>query len=97
MTESGDISKRGSSGRKKLKKRKIASDDEESTPVEIKKDNLADDQADFEEDKDDLEDNEKDDLINKNMSIEELEAKMRAIEAKIQNKSKGKPGAKKRD
>ena len=31
------------------------------------------------------------------MSIEELEAKMRAIEAKIQNKSKGKPGAKKRD
>ena len=93
MVEAG-LEKRGS-GRKKLKKRKIASDDEE--PSETKQDKLINDQDDFEEGKDELEDNEKYDEINNKMSIEELEARMKEIEAKIEGKNKGKQVEKKRD
>ena len=81
-TQESHLAKRGSGGRKKLKKRQLASDDEDPSETIGK----IDDQADFEEDKDDLGDNE--DLINNKMSIEELEARMKEIEAKIEGKTK---------
>ena len=84
-TQDSQLAKRGSGGRKKLKKRQLASDDEEPSET-IGQDKLLDDQADFEEDKDDLGDNE--DLINNKMTIEELEARMKEIEAKIEGKTK---------
>ena len=56
------------------------------------------DQADFEEDKDDLDDaSAMNDFANNKMSIEELEARMKEIEKKIASKGKSKLGEKKRD
>lgn len=86
--------KRGAPGRKKQNKRKIASDDEESNK-ETPQDKMIEESS--EDSKDDLEDNENDEFANNKMSIEELEARMKEIEAKIQGKTKPKPGEKKRD
>ena len=58
---------------------------------------MIDAQADFEEDKDDPEGNDKDDIDYENMSAGELDARVKAIEAEIAGKSKGKPGERKRD
>ena len=80
MSDAELNAKRNSSGRKKLKKRKIDDDEEQSeTPQDGEK--LVDDQPDFEEDKDDLED--ESNLDGNKMSIEELEARMKEIEKKI--------------
>lgn len=80
MSDAELNAKRNSSGRKKLKKRKIDDDEEQSeTPQDGEK--LVDDQPDFEEEKDDLED--ESNLDGNKMSIEELEARMKEIEKKI--------------
>ena len=80
MTEAELNAKRSNSGRKKLKKRKIDDDEEQSeTPQEGEK--LVEKHSDFDEDKDDLDD--ESNLEGNKMSIEELEARMKEIERKI--------------
>ena len=99
MTESAaeQNAKRNSSGRKKIKKRQIGDDETPSeTPQDKSKE--VEDQADFEEDKEDLEDESNLNDLNNKMSIEELEARMKEIEKKIASKGKSRPGGdRKRD